>query len=443
MEDHLQDIDSDSFDKKKFQEVFAILGRATEEAADLRDGELVRDPALRKALGIVEDFLRRRKRVCYGGMAINAHLPQRVKFYDFTKVLPDYDFFTPEPDKDVKELLDDFKNHGFKNAVARLGMHEGTTKIFVNYTAVADITFIPNWLFSILQKRSINDDGIMYADANFLRMNMYLELSRPRGEVERWEKVYKRLALLNSVKQPYSKHCGGRDDMTRINRNIHEVAIDYIVRENLIFAGAELKRIYSHPNTLNHGYVIKSTSPILIYTSEPESHLQTLRQLIHDADPGMRLQTAHWAARGEIIPEMFGILSGGRAIVVLVREQFCHAYNVVSLPKGRHMRIASLDTAITLFYTLSFVKGLNGLVPNSPHCFADALVQISVKTRDQGMPSKFPLFPTTCHGHQPSKASLLEAKKARVESLKRKTRKIRSGKSTQRGGTARNKYNSK
>jgi hypothetical protein len=437
MEDQLQDIDSQSFDKKKFQEVFAILGRATEEAADLRDGELVRDPALRKALGIVEDFLRRRKRVCYGGMAINAHLPQRVKFYDFTKVLPDYDFFTPEPEKDVKELLEDFKSHGFKNAVARLGMHEGTTKIFVNYTAVADITFIPQWLFNTLQKRAINDDGIMYADANFLRMNMYLELSRPRGEVERWEKVYKRLALLNSIKQPSHKGCGGRDDMTRLNRNIHEVVIDYIVRENLIFAGAELKRIYSHANTLNHGYVIKSTSPILIYTSEPESHLQVLRQLLHDTDPEMRLQTAHWAARGEIIPEMFGILSGGRAIVVFVREQFCHAYNVVTLPKGRHMRIASLDTAITLFYTLSFVKGLDGLVPKSPHCFADALVQVSIKTRDQGAPSKFPLFPTTCHGHQPSKASLLEAKRARIESMKRKTRKVRSGKSAQKEGSTR------
>ena len=428
MEDKLQDIESHSFDKKKFQEVFAVLGRATEEAADLRDESLVRDPALRKALGIVEDFLRKRKRICYGGMAINAHLPQGKKFYDFSKVLPDYDFFTPEPEKDVKELLNDFEEHGFKNAVSRLGMHEGTTKIFVNYTAVADITFLPRWLYNIIQKRALNDDGIMYADANFLRMNMYLELSRPRGEVERWEKVYKRLALLNSVNHPTHKHCGGRDGMTRLGSNIHETIIDYIVRENLIFAGAELKRVYAHPNTLNHGYIVKSTSPVLIYTSEPESHLQSLRQLIHDADPSMRLQTAHWAARGEILPEMFGILSGGRAILVLVREQFCHGYNVVTLPKGRHMRIASLDTAITLFYTLSYVRGLEGLVPKSPHCFADALVQISIKTRDQGMPSKFPLFPTTCHGHQPSKASLLEAKKARIESLKRKTRKVRSGK---------------
>jgi hypothetical protein len=32
---------------------------------------------------------------------------------------------------------------------------------------------------------------------NFVRMNMYLELSRPAGDVSRWEKFFKRLTLLN------------------------------------------------------------------------------------------------------------------------------------------------------------------------------------------------------------------------------------------------------
>jgi len=432
MEEQLQDIESQSFDKKHIQEVFSILQRAVESAADERDESLVHDSSLRRALGIVEDFLRKKKRVCYGGMAINAHLPAKLKFYDFTKVLPDYDFFTPEPEEDIKDLQDIFRSSGFKNVAARLGMHEGTTKIFVNYTAVADITYIPNWLFYKLQKKAIMDDGILYADANFLRMNMYLELSRPRGEIERWEKVYKRLILLNSVKKPQSDSCEKlKIKLTRVKKDIHEAIIDYIVRENLIFIGAELKRVYSHANTLNHGYIIKSTSPILIYTTEPESHLQTIRQIIHEKDPSLKLQNVHWEARGELLPEMFGIMSGGRVLVVLIREQFCHSYNIVTLPKGEHMRIASLDSAITLFYGLSYVRGLEGIVPKSPQCFADALVQISINTRDKGAPSKFPLFPTSCHGHQPSKASLLEAKAIRLASLKKKTRK--SGRSASHG----------
>ena len=39
--------------------------------------------------------------------------------------------------------------------------------------------------------------NIFYCPPNYLRMAMYLELSRPDGDVSRWEKVLKRLTLLN------------------------------------------------------------------------------------------------------------------------------------------------------------------------------------------------------------------------------------------------------
>jgi hypothetical protein len=198
--------------------------------------------------------------------------------------------------------------------------------------------------------------------------------------------------------------------------------MQYIVAENLIFAGAELERIYRHPNVGGAGYVLKSSRPILAYSNSPESHLQAIRQILHEQDPPIPLQNMHWDARGDLIPELFGIQSRGRVLVLLIREQYCHAYNIVTLPGDKTLRVTSLDSAITLFYTLSYVRGLDGLVPKSIHCFADALVQVSMNTRDKGVPSKFPLFPATCHGHQPSKASLFEAKARRVAAIK-KTRK--------------------
>ena len=44
---------------------------------------------------------------------------------------------------------------------------------------------------------AIKKDDIYYCPPNFLRMAMYLELSRPGGNVQRWEKILKRLILLN------------------------------------------------------------------------------------------------------------------------------------------------------------------------------------------------------------------------------------------------------
>ena len=57
--------------------------------------------------------------------------------------------------------------------------------------------------------------GILYAPPNFLRMAMYLELSRPAGDVSRWEKVLKRLILLNKHYPLSSKECGEKNPFQR------------------------------------------------------------------------------------------------------------------------------------------------------------------------------------------------------------------------------------
>jgi hypothetical protein len=424
MEGDLQDIQSKSLSRSHIQNLLGLVSDAAAEAADLRDQELVKDPAMRKALSVVEDFLRSSKRVCYGGMAINAHLPSSLKFYDFAKVLPDYDFFTPEPDADVATLTRKLKDAGFSEISARVGMHEGTTKVFVNYTAVADITETPNWLYHLLLKRSIVEDGIHYADADFLRMNMYLELSRPRGEVERWDKVYKRLLLLNQGGN-HKNLCKTKKRANHVSKEVHELIMDYIINMNLIFAGAELERIYKHPMTKSAGFVLKGTAPIIVFAESPELHISIVRQILKKSEPNSNVSIVHWAPVGEMVPELYGIRMNGHLVFLCVKEIYCNSYNEVSIPGRRSLRIASLDTAITLFYSLTFAKGLDGIVSKSIGCFASTLVEISRTTRDAGKKSVFPLFSTSCSGHQPSKPSLLRAKASRIRRIKEaKTRKV-------------------
>ena len=419
MELDLRNIQSASLKKKSVQDVLKELDYVAEEAADARDMDLVRDPELRKALNIVEEFLRDTHRICYGGMAINAHLPKDQKFYDFNKTLPDYDFFTPEPARDIKDLVKRLKSAGFSDVSDREGMHEGTKKIFVNYTGVADITTIPYWMYNVLLKRSVKDDGIQFADADFLRMNMYLELSRPRGEVERWDKVYKRLVLLNIAKKPATYHCDKKKtDLTRIGHDLYRKLIDYICEKELIFTGAELQRIYSTPEQKSARFILKSQSPIVAFAQTPEHHLPVLRQILHTMDSNSKIDVVQWKSRGDFVPELYGIKNNGKLVVLLVTQNACNAYNTVELSGGKKLRIAALDTAITLYYTLTFVRGMDGIVPKSVHCFADSLVDISMHTRDRGEGGIFPLFVESCEGHQPSKASLIKAKVERVRAMK-------------------------
>jgi len=178
--------------------VFDRLENAIDIAQERIDYELASDKELRYALEIVEAFLRRKKRVCYGGTAMNAQLPEGKKFYS-EKDLPDYDFFSPKMESDVEELVNDLQKAGFQDVFHRVGMHEGTKKILVNYIAVADISEMEYDIYDIVFKRSVVIKGIHYTDPDILRMMMYLEISHPKGEVARWTKVYERVLLMNEA----------------------------------------------------------------------------------------------------------------------------------------------------------------------------------------------------------------------------------------------------
>ena len=54
-------------------------------------------------------------------------------------------------------------------------------------------------LFNQLSLNTVVRDKINYSPIHFLRMSMHLELSRPRGDLTRWEKILKRLNILNDA----------------------------------------------------------------------------------------------------------------------------------------------------------------------------------------------------------------------------------------------------
>ena len=118
---------------------------------------------------VVEAFIRKSKCVCYGGTAINNLLPTSEQFYDPEVDLPDYDVYSPTPIAHAKALADLFKKKGFEYVEAKSGVHVGTFKVFVNFAAVADITFMEPPLFKAVSKAAILKNGILYADPNLLR----------------------------------------------------------------------------------------------------------------------------------------------------------------------------------------------------------------------------------------------------------------------------------
>ena len=185
--------------KVSFEEKELEILRDAVDLVEKRKGEKVtQDPKVQEIISIVEKFIADKKLVCYGGTAINNILPEDAQFYNKDIELPDYDFYSDNALDHAKELTDIYYKAGYEDVEAKSGVHHGTYKVFVNFTGIADITNMEPALFNAISRDAIVKKDIRYAPPDFLRMAMYLELSRPDGDVSRWEKVQKRLTLLNT-----------------------------------------------------------------------------------------------------------------------------------------------------------------------------------------------------------------------------------------------------
>jgi hypothetical protein len=78
---------------------------------------------------------------------------------------------------------------------------------------------------------------------------MYLELSRPAGDVSRWEKVFKRLNLLNTHYPFVDSKCSKIKALRNFHgeeREIIQNSIrDTVVKESAIFLGDFAVNLYS------------------------------------------------------------------------------------------------------------------------------------------------------------------------------------------------------
>lgn len=441
MEDNIHEthLSSDFFDKHKFQKQLDIIKEASEIAQSKIDYASAHDDNVIRAIEVVQDFLRKKHRLCYGGQAINAHLPAKYKFYDPEFSVPDIDMFTPNQDEDILTLTRDLKKAGFTEISVREGMHEGTIKVYVDYIPVADMTAIDPKLYKILSKREFKLDGISYLDANTLRMLMYLELSRPRGEVGRWAKVFERLSLFNEFVPV--KYCKIDKEPFKGGLQMDQVkyTLDYIINNKRIFAGADLLDYYDYAlryNKQKNNWLLTSKKPIIFFSNETDTDAKKIREefnFLKNMNKGETSKTSitikKYSSKGvDLIPSMSVITQGSKSLVFIIDQTACHSYFNIPIEDGKIMRIASMDTLITLYFGLGLFDS-KFYDMGAMECLANHLVKISIKAREQPDRFAFPFISIKCVGHQTSLPSLIREKVKRITQKKQEMKKALENKS--------------
>jgi hypothetical protein len=402
--------------KKEFEHLEHVQGEAQKRV----DWETAHNEEVLRAISIVERFLRKKHRICYGGQAINMLLPAKNRFYDSRYVIPDYDFFVPTLRQDADDLIKMLQEEGFTDVNYRIGIHDGTLKINVNYVPVADMTEMNPDVFAILSKRAHKVDGISYCDPEFLRMLMHLELSRPRGQVDRWKKVYERLLLLNRAYP-----VGTCDDPLRVKKGVpsedRRIILEFCVASKRPLAGIEAIGILDkHKGYIGMDTLIKIGGPCILFSTNAQVDAEDIRDRLPQ---NKSIRIVNLPALTDDLLSYVAMYRGNRPLALLVQEVACHAYTNLRLDTGEEMRIAMHDTMMQLYYALMlFGREEKKFFAMSLDCILKKLYHITKHARRE--PSKFvPAFGLRCSGRQQGIATLRKAKQLRTEEEKKKQKK--------------------
>ena len=430
----------------------ALVKKAVENIEARVGAKKTSDPKMKDIIAIVERFIKKQELVCYGGTAINNILPEDAQFYNKKTEIPDYDFYSPKALEHAKELADEFYENGFSEVEAKSGMHHGTYKVFVNFVGIADITQLDPTLFKNIRADAIKVDGILYAPPNLLRMGMYLELSRPEGDVSRWEKVSKRLALLNkhhplkaegcapdklavpfqTPKQHETKHLkqfkgkgssptadeidgetttekDEEPEDVRLFRTVRNAFID----EDLVFFGGYAISHYARHLPKSEKALFAQIPHFDVLSTDPEASAGKVKERLEDNDFTGVVVTKH-SGIGEIVPEHYEIALGKMPIAFIYKPVACHSYNVVQAGK-RRVRIASTDTMLSLYLAMIYT--------DKPYydvarilCMCKYLYDIQQHNRlkQTGLLRRFGL---TCYGKQETLDDIKAAKAEKYQTL--------------------------
>ena len=291
------------------------------------DKKAAANPIVKQSLTIVHDFLKNHPVMCYGGTAINNLLPPEDRFYDPETTVPDYDFYSKTPQEHAMLLANKLSEAGVVSVEVKPGMHLGTFKVFADYEGVADITHLDADIFDRLWKENVTVGGVHYVTPNFLRMSMYLELSRPQGDVSRWKKVYERLTLLN---KHYPMVCPAQvpreeNETSEANRKKVE---SLLKNHNVVLLGITASQIHE-------GKGPKWSTPVTIL-AEPKT--------IEKLTEGKKTESHEGS---EILPSHVDILEENGNVFIRIHETAaCHSYHEMA----NGIKVASIPTMLQFVF---------------------------------------------------------------------------------------------
>lgn len=402
-----------------------LIKDAVEYSEKLKTMVMNQSKDIEDIIGVVEKFIKKKKLICYGGTAINNILPKKFQFYDKKVDIPDYDIYSTTPLEDSKELADIYAKKGYSNVEVRTSIHAGTYKVSVIFISIVDITYMDEPTFNQMKKDAVVLDDITYAPVNYLRMSMYKELSRPNGDISRWEKVFKRLNLLNNSYPMKNKLCDKIKfdavgdvldvDIAKKEKDLFEIVKDILIKNKSVFVGEFAASLYGKYMSKEHkDRFLKNKDRFHIETlsDDPLAYTKIVKaELKKKGYDHIKIEERE--PIGHIIDVHYEITVNDIPVCLIYKSEGCYNYNTIKREK-KDVRVATIDTIMT-FLLAAMYTGRPYYNNDKLLCIAQYLFIIQIKNRlaNRGLLKRFTL---DCIGYEQTlyERRLEKAKKYRI-----------------------------
>jgi hypothetical protein len=254
-------------------------------------------------------------------------------------------------------------------------------------------------------------------------MGMFLELSRPAGDISRWEKVLKRLTLLNKNYPLTSINCNTIEYQRKMENKdnedeIYENVRNTFINQGVVFFGGYAISLYSQYMPKNQRLKLSKVADFDVLSNDPETTSQIVKERLKDI--GVKnTKVIKRDPIGEIIPMHYEIKIGNDIIAFIYKPIACHSYNVLNV-KGQKIRVATIDTMLSFYLAFLYAdKPYYNEFLERILCISKFLFEVQQKNRlkQKGLLRRFSI---TCYGHQETLEEIRAHKAEKYKELKEK-----------------------
>lgn len=146
----------------------------------------------------IEKYIKTHKRIIYGGTAVSVLIKAKDQTFKMPEFL-DYDFYSPNNEFDSISIANILYNAKYKYVRRIPALHPNTYRIGAEFAPefIADITLIPSDQYEKIPKVLI--DGLFYIDPQYAKIDLYVSVSNPHTNTNRWIKALNRVQSLERL----------------------------------------------------------------------------------------------------------------------------------------------------------------------------------------------------------------------------------------------------